>query len=96
MSYPEMPMQCMHKLLFFGRINYSLKRKIFSFCYFRADGSTMFASGHQWGYFPSVSAGWVASSENFMASTGNWLDFLVRASWVLTVMMEFLLLTTCL
>lgn len=67
---------------FFGRINYSLKEKYLASVIFRADGSTMFAPGHQWGYFPSVSAGWVASSEDFMASTGNWLNFLkVRASW---------------
>lgn len=67
---------------FFGRINYSLKEKYLASVIFRADGSTMFASGHQWGYFPSVSAGWVASSEDFMASTGKWLNFLkVRASW---------------
>jgi len=68
---------------FFGRINYSLKEKYLASLIFRADGSTMFAPGHQWGYFPSVSAGWVASSEDFiMAATKNWLDFLkVRASW---------------
>ena len=67
---------------FFGRINYSFKEKYLASAIFRADGSTMFAPGHQWGYFPSLSAGWVASSEDFMASTSNWLNFLkVRASW---------------
>ena len=67
---------------FFGRINYSFKEKYLASAIFRADGSTMFAPGHQWGYFPSLSAGWVASSEDFMGSTKNWLNFLkVRASW---------------
>jgi TonB-linked SusC/RagA family outer membrane protein len=67
---------------FFGRINYSFKEKYLASAIFRADGSTMFAPGHQWGYFPSLSAGWVASSEDFMASTKNWLNFLkARASW---------------
>lgn len=67
---------------FFGRLNYSFKEKYLASAIFRADGSTMFAPGHQWGYFPSLSAGWVASSEDFMASTKNWLNFLkVRASW---------------
>jgi TonB-linked SusC/RagA family outer membrane protein len=67
---------------FFGRINYSYKEKYLASAIFRADGSTMFASGHQWGYFPSLSAGWVASSEDFMEPTKNWLNFLkVRASW---------------
>jgi len=47
----------------------------------RADGSSKFASGHRWGYFPSVSAGWLMTNEDFMQST-TWLDFLkIRASW---------------
>lgn len=67
---------------FFGRVNYSYKDKYLASAIFRADGSTNFAPGHQWGYFPSLSAGWVASNEDFMASTGNWLNFLkLRASW---------------
>jgi TonB-dependent starch-binding outer membrane protein SusC len=67
---------------FFGRINYSYKDKYLASAIFRADGSTVFAPGHQWGYFPSFSAGWVVTNENFMESTGNWLNFLkVRASW---------------
>ena len=67
---------------FFGRVNYSFKEKYLASAIFRADGSTMFAPGHQWGYFPSLSAGWVASSEDFMASTKIWLNFLkLRASW---------------
>ena len=48
----------------------------------RGDGSSNFADGHRWGYFPSFSAGWVISNEQFMQSTTNWLDFLkLRASW---------------
>jgi len=67
---------------FFGRLNYSYQEKYLASVIFRADGSTNFAPGHQWGYFPSLSAGWVASNESFMESTKNWLDFLkVRASW---------------
>lgn len=67
---------------FFGRINYNYKETYLASAVFRADGSTMFAQGHQWGYFPSLSAGWVASNESFMESTKDWMDFLkVRASW---------------
>jgi len=67
---------------FFGRINYSYKDKYLASAIFRADGSTMFAKDRQWGYFPSLSVGWVASEESFMASTRNWLNFLkLRASW---------------
>lgn len=67
---------------FFGRINYSYKEKYLASAIFRADGSTMFAKDHQWGYFPSLSVGWVASEESFMESTKSWLNFLkLRASW---------------
>jgi TonB-linked SusC/RagA family outer membrane protein len=48
----------------------------------RADGSSNFARGNRWGYFPSVSAGWVITNESFMESTKNWMDFLkLRGSW---------------
>lgn len=48
----------------------------------RRDGSSRFASGHRFGTFPSVSAGWNISNENFMESSRSWLDFLkIRASW---------------
>lgn len=48
----------------------------------RRDGSSKFASGHRFGTFPSVSAGWNMSSEKFMESARTWLDFLkIRASW---------------
>jgi len=67
---------------FFGRINYSYQDKYLASAIFRADGSTMFAQDHQWGYFPSLSVGWVVSSESFMESTRTWLNFLkLRASW---------------
>jgi TonB-linked SusC/RagA family outer membrane protein len=39
----------------------------------RADGSTKFAPGNQWGYFPSVSAAWVLSKEEFLQGV-EWLD----------------------
>jgi TonB-linked SusC/RagA family outer membrane protein len=48
----------------------------------RADGSSNFAKGHRWGYFPSVSAGWVLTSEDFMQDAIPFLDFAkLRASW---------------
>lgn len=67
---------------FFGRVNYSYKEKYLASAIFRADGSTMFAPGRKWGYFPSLSAGWVISNESFMEQSLGWVDFLkVRASW---------------
>ena len=67
---------------FFGRANYNYAETYLLSLVLRADGSSNFARGHRWGYFPSVSAGWVISNESFMESTKNWMDFLkLRASW---------------
>ncbi len=69
-------------LSYFGRINYDFAGKYMATVILRADGSSNFAKGNRWGYFPSVSAGWNISNENFMESTRNWLDYLkLRASW---------------
>lgn len=66
---------------YFGRLEYNFRQKYLLNATFRADGSSKFAPGHRWGYFPSVSAGWVISNEDFMGNAG-WLDFLkLRASW---------------
>lgn len=68
---------------FFGRINYNYKEKYMASVVMRSDGSSNFARGHRWGYFPSVSAGWVITNEDFMESLReNGLDFLkIRGSW---------------
>lgn len=67
---------------FFGRINYDYDDKYMATVVLRGDGSSNFARGHRWGFFPSVSAGWNIAQENFMESTRDWLDMLkVRASW---------------
>ena len=67
---------------FFGRVNYNYAETYLLSLVLRADGSSNFARGHRWGYFPSISAGWVISNESFMESTKSWLDFLkLRASW---------------
>ena len=67
---------------FFGRVNYNYAETYLLSLVLRADGSSNFARGKRWGYFPSVSAGWVISNEKFMESTKSWLDFLkIRASW---------------
>ncbi len=69
-------------LSFFGRANYSYKDKYMLTAIVRADGSCNFAKGNRWGVFPSVSAGWVISSEPWMESTKGWLNFLkIRGSW---------------
>ena len=67
---------------YFGRVNYDFKETYLLSAIFRADGTSTFAPGHRWGYYPSVSAGWVVSNEKFMQSMSSWLDFLkIRAGW---------------
>ena len=66
---------------YFGRLQYDFQEKYLLNITFRADGSSKFAPDRRWGYFPSVSAGWVVSRENFMQNV-HWLDFLkIRGSW---------------
>ncbi len=66
---------------YFGRINYDFNEKYLLTLVMRADGSSNFPSGNRWGYFPSISGGWVMSEESFMEDNGV-VDFLkLRASW---------------
>ena len=48
-----------------GRLSYDWKAKYFLESSFRYDGSSRFAPGREWGFFPSVSAGWRISEESF-------------------------------
>jgi TonB-linked SusC/RagA family outer membrane protein len=52
----------------FGRAGYSYLDKYYGEMSFRYDGSSKFAEDFRWGFFPSFSAGWRLSEENFMAS----------------------------
>lgn len=67
---------------FFGRVNYDYADKYMLSLVLRADGSSNFAEGNRWGYFPSVSAGWIMTSEPFMQKISTAVNFLkLRASW---------------
>ncbi len=67
---------------FFGRANYSYKDKYLLEATFRYDGSMNFADGKRWGFFPSFSAGWVLSEENFWAPLRDKISFFkFKASW---------------
>ncbi len=58
---------------FFGQASYNYKHQYLLSATFRADGSTKFAPGNQWGYFPSVSGAWVVSEEPFMKNV-KWVS----------------------
>ncbi len=67
---------------YFARLGWNYKETYMINFTIRRDGSSKFASGHRFGTFPSVSAGWNISNEKFMESTSSWLDFLkLRVSW---------------
>ena len=69
-------------LSFFTRANYDYQGKYLLSATFRADGSSKFSKENRWGYFPSASAAWRISQEEFMKDTKSWLtDLKIRASY---------------
>jgi len=63
-----------HTTSWFGRLNYNLfSRYMFTFT-MRADGSSKFAEGNRWGYFPAGAIAWRISDEPFLAGNEDWLD----------------------
>ncbi|WP_461126650.1 SusC/RagA family TonB-linked outer membrane protein [Spirosoma aerophilum] len=65
---------------FFGRVNYQFKDKYLLTATVRADGSSKFGSNNKYGIFPSFSAGWRLSEEEFMKSS-PFSDLKLRAGW---------------
>jgi len=59
---------------YFGRLIYDFDNKYSVTASMRADGSSKFADGHRWGYFPAASASWKLSNESFMESTRKYID----------------------
>lgn len=66
---------------FFGRVNYNFADKYLIEANYRYDGTSRMSSDNRWGGFPSVSAGWVASNENFLSDFGPVSFLKVRGSW---------------
>ncbi len=66
---------------FLGRLNYGYKDKYLFTANIRRDGSSRFAPEHRWGTFPSFSAGWRLSQENFMKNIGFISDLKLRAGY---------------
>ena len=66
------------------RLNYSYKGRYMATATIRADGSSRFAKGNRWGWFPSAAVAWRMSEENFMKDV-RWLDNLkLRLSYGIT------------
>ena len=66
---------------YFARLNYNFNDKYLFTANVRADGSSKLAPGHKWGWFPSFSAAWRISNENFMKDI-TWInDLKLRGGW---------------
>lgn len=68
----------------FGRAMYSFKDRYFLTATIRRDGSSKFQGENRWGNFPSFSAAWRASEEEFIKNLNVFDNLKVRASWGIT------------
>jgi TonB-dependent starch-binding outer membrane protein SusC len=66
---------------FFGRINYKLMDRYLLTASLRADGSSVFATGNKWGYFPSVALAWRVNDEAFLKDIEAVSNLKFRLSW---------------
>lgn len=66
---------------FFGRLNYSFKNRYLATLTFRADGSSKFAPGNQWGYFPAAALAWRVIEEDFMKGQDVLSNLKLRVSY---------------
>ncbi|MCK0148225.1 TonB-dependent receptor [Arenibacter sp. F26102] len=66
---------------FIGRVTYGYKNKYLLESAIRADASAKFSEVNRWGYFPSVSLGWVVSEENFIKEDSFLNQLKLRASY---------------
>ncbi|WP_298363740.1 TonB-dependent receptor [uncultured Lutibacter sp.] len=69
------------KLSYFGRLQYDFMGKYLLSAMIRRDASTKFGPGNKVGYFPSFTAGWILSDEDFYGESSI-VDFMkLRASY---------------
>ena len=66
---------------YLGRLNYSYQGKYLVDATLRRDGTSKLTSSNRWEWYPSVSAGWVLSKENFLSNTEFISNLKLRASW---------------
>ena len=66
---------------YLARVSYNYDSKYYITANFRADGSSKLAPGHRWGLFPSVSAAWRLSGEDWLKDVSWISDLKVRVGW---------------
>lgn len=75
---------------FFGRVRYNYQDRYLLTANFRADGSSKFGANNKYGYFPSLSASWRISNEDFFEPYRNTVsDFRIRGGYGITGNQEF-------
>jgi TonB-dependent starch-binding outer membrane protein SusC len=74
---------------YFGRVGFNYNDKYLLTATLRADGSSKFGKNNKYGYFPSVSARWAISNEDFMKGSSLFSNLALRASWGITGNQEF-------
>ena len=72
------------RMSFLGRAIYNFNRVYMATVSMRADGSSRFAKGNRWGYFPSASLAWQFGKEKFLLGQKILSNGKLRASWGLT------------
>ncbi|WP_300598731.1 TonB-dependent receptor [Niabella sp.] len=80
-TYPQSNSYESHIVSFFTRINYAYQDRFLANFSLRADGSSKFAPGHQWGYFPAGALAWRLSKESFLANSKVISDLKLRVSY---------------
>lgn len=66
---------------YFSRLTYNYKGKYLLTAIMRADASSRFGTNNRWGYFPSISAGWNVTDEDFWVKNEMVNSLKVRAGW---------------
>ena len=66
---------------FYGRMNYIAFDRYMLTATMRADGSSRFAKGNKWGYFPSVALGWKINEESFLKNVEGLDELKLRLGW---------------
>lgn len=72
---------------YFARASFDISNRYLISANMRADGSSRFADGNRWGYFPGVSVGWKVSNESWMEDSA-FSNFKIRGGWGVTGQQE--------
>ncbi|MFC0181846.1 SusC/RagA family TonB-linked outer membrane protein [Pseudarcicella hirudinis] len=80
-SFLDKSISTLRLISFYGRVNYSYDNKYLFQASLRKDGSSAFGANQRWGYFPSFSAGWRISQEDFMKNLPAISELKLRAGY---------------